>query len=450
MGAVWRQMLAIALGGVCVFSTNCATAQITPDRTLPNNSSVTINGSIFNITGGTQAGRNLFHSFQQFSVPTNNTAFFNNGLDIQNIISRVIGGSVSNIDGLIRANGTANLFFLNPSGIVFGRNASLNIGGSFVATTANAIQFGNLGTFSASEPNNPALLTINPTALLYNQIAAASIQNSSIASVNGDITGLQVPDGKSLLLVGGDISINNGGLFASGSRIELGGLAAPGTVGLVSNNSNDLSLSFPVNVQLGDVSLSNGASVNVSGGSGGNIIVNAKNLNITGGSQLSVGNGDSLSVNASKSVQLSGIGSRLLTQTESNATGTTGDLTITTPMLSVQDGARVLSDTLGTGKGGSVNITASNLVQLSGTGSSLLTQAESNATGAAGDLTITTPILSVQNGAQVLSDTLGAGKGGNLNITASNLVQLSGTGSSLLTQHSINTRHTLQNPNPSL
>jgi len=182
MGAVWRQLLGIALGGACVFSTNCATAQITPDRTLPNNSSVTINGSVFNITGGTQAGRNLFHSFSQFSVPTGSTASFNNELDINNIISRVTGGSVSNIDGLITASGTANLFFLNPNGIVFGQHASLNIGGSFVATTANAIQFGNLGTFSATVPNNPGLLTINPSALFYNQIAAgASIQNSSIA-----------------------------------------------------------------------------------------------------------------------------------------------------------------------------------------------------------------------------------------------------------------------------
>jgi filamentous hemagglutinin family protein len=133
------------------------------------------------IEGGTQAGSNLFHSFEEFSVPTGGTAFFNNALDIQNIISRVTGKSISNIDGLIRANGTANLFLLNPNGIIFGKNASLNVGGSFVATTANAIGFGNQGFFSADNPNNPPLLTVNPSALLFNQIAAAPIQNNSQA-----------------------------------------------------------------------------------------------------------------------------------------------------------------------------------------------------------------------------------------------------------------------------
>ncbi len=433
--AVWQQLLGLAVSSACFFIANCATAQITPDRTLPNNSSVTINGSTFNITGGTQAGRNLFHSFQQFSVPTGGTASFNNGLDIQNIFSRVTGGTISNIDGIIKANGTANLFFLNPNLIVFGKNASLNVGGSFVATTANAIQFGNQGTFSASEPNNPALLTVNPTALFYNQIAAGtSIQNNSQASVNGFVTGLQVPDGKSLLLVGGDVVLNSGKLNASGGRVELGGLATPGTVGLQSNNGNDLSLNFPANVQRADVSVGNGASVNVSAGGGGNIVVNASNLNITGGSQLSVGNGNSLNVNASKSIQISGTGSGLLTQTESNTTGNAGYLTITTPMLSVQGGAQVLSDTLGAGKGGNLNITASNLVQLSGAGSRLLAQTESNATGNAGDLTITTPILNVENGAHVSAITLGAGKGGNVNVNASNQVQLSGTDSGLFAQ----------------
>ncbi|MFH7029557.1 MAG: filamentous hemagglutinin N-terminal domain-containing protein [Heteroscytonema crispum UTEX LB 1556] len=142
----WGWVLGIAI----IFGGNCAYAQIAPDSTLPNNSNVQLDDSTFNITGGTTRGANLFHSFKEFSVPTGSTAYFNNASDIQNIISRVTGKSVSNIDGLIHTKGNANLFLINPSGIVFGKNASLNIGGSFVATTANGIGFGNLVVHQAN------------------------------------------------------------------------------------------------------------------------------------------------------------------------------------------------------------------------------------------------------------------------------------------------------------
>ena len=119
-----------------------------------------------NIGGGIQRGSNLFHSFSQFNVDQGATVLF---LDpgVTNILTRVTGNQRSNIFGTLGVSGgNANLFLINPNGIIFGPNAKLDVRGSFVGTTANAIQFGNQGFFRASASQVP-LLTVNPSALFY-------------------------------------------------------------------------------------------------------------------------------------------------------------------------------------------------------------------------------------------------------------------------------------------
>ncbi|NJR76791.1 MAG: filamentous hemagglutinin N-terminal domain-containing protein, partial [Scytonema sp. CRU_2_7] len=182
---------------------------------------------------------------------------FNNATNIQNIISRVTGGSVSNIDGLIKALGNANLFLLNPAGIIFGPNAQLNIGGSFLGSTANSFIFDNGFEFSATNPEAPPLLTINiPIGLRF---------RDKPGSITTQSANLEVPSGNSLTLVGGNVSLDKGKLTAPGGRIELGGLSVVGEVGLNENGS----LNFPNNVDnvaRADVSVTNGTSIDVRAG----------------------------------------------------------------------------------------------------------------------------------------------------------------------------------------
>ncbi|MEC4813241.1 MAG: filamentous hemagglutinin N-terminal domain-containing protein [Scytonema sp. PMC 1069.18] len=474
----WCFLPGIIISIVSVSSANCALAQITPDATLPNNSVVTPAGNINTITGGTQAGGNLFHSFQEFSIPTGGEAFFNNAVNIQNIISRVTGASASNIDGLIRANGTANFFLLNPNGIIFGPNASLNVGGSFIGTTANAIQFGDRGTFSASTPNAPTpLLTINPSALLFNQIYPTGIINRSQApaGVNPagqNITGLRVPDGQSLLLVGGNINIEGGALRAYGGRIGLAGLAAPGTVDL-NASGNTFTLSVPNEVTRADISLTNAAEVNVRGANGGDIAINAQNLSLAGESKVragidtglgtpqsqagdivinatgaisltdgsfianvpqpnSVGKGGNINITAG-SLALFG-GSDLNTSLLSQAVGNGGSINIIAGSVSFADGAYLDASTYGQGDAGSVSIQAKDAVTFSF--ADIYSNVEAGGEGNGGNINISASSLTLKDGAQLQTllrnaDTQnnllgGRGNAGNVNIDVSGVVNITG------------------------
>ncbi|MDJ0572827.1 MAG: filamentous hemagglutinin N-terminal domain-containing protein, partial [Pleurocapsa sp. MO_192.B19] len=170
--------------GISLIATSVS-GQITPDGSLPTN--VNQQGNITEITGGEQAGSNLFHSFQDFSVQTGNEAFFNNAVDIDNILSRVTGGNISSIDGLIRANGSANLFLINPAGIVFGDNARLDVGGSFLGSTSTGLLFDDGTEFSATDIAAP-VLTINAPIGLNLRDATGDISNTGNLQSDRNLT----------------------------------------------------------------------------------------------------------------------------------------------------------------------------------------------------------------------------------------------------------------------
>ena len=152
-------------------------AQIVPDNTLGAESSVVtpdvnIRGIPSDrIDGGATRGANLFHSLQDFNVGEGRGAYFANPTGIENILTRVTGGNPSNILGRLGVLGGANLFLLNPNGIVFGPNATLDVQGSFMATTADRIQLGDTGYFSAARSQTSSLLSVSPGALFFNAVA---------------------------------------------------------------------------------------------------------------------------------------------------------------------------------------------------------------------------------------------------------------------------------------
>ncbi|MDX2231483.1 MAG: filamentous hemagglutinin N-terminal domain-containing protein [Leptolyngbyaceae cyanobacterium bins.349] len=186
-------------------------AQIIPDTTLPTNSQVAPDCINCTINGGTERGVNLYHSFREFSIPTGGSAWFNNAPQIQNILTRVTGSNPSTIDGLIRANGTANLFLLNPNGIQFGANAALQIGGSLIASTSDRVWFPDGSEFSATNPQAPPLLTVNITPGLQYGTPVGNLSHSGNLAVNA---------GQSLTLHGNTV-MSSGTLTAPGGQVQV-------------------------------------------------------------------------------------------------------------------------------------------------------------------------------------------------------------------------------------
>lgn len=455
-------------------------AQIVPDNTLPENS--VINPDCTNscqIDGGTTKNSNLFHSFKEFSVPENGEAIFNNSPQIENIFTRVTGSSISNIEGAIRAQGSANLFLLNPNGIIFGANARLDIGGSFLATTADSILFADDNQFSATNPQSNPLLTISvPVGLQFGENPGEIVNKSQTRETSSDLPksiGIKVDDGKSIALVGSGITLNNGFVTANEGRIELGSVAANSFVAL-NPDSKGLVLNYDSGRQFAEISFANESnlvtgtsnslpsgtiqiygsivelnnskidSLNGSNREGGSISINASEtltlrdtrIDTTTFGEGKAGNID-VNANSIEIIQEKNV-SGLFSETQ-DSSGKAGDLTIKTNRLTLKNGAEIaVTTSFGTGEGGNLTINASESIEVIGrtsdgkSTSGIFAQSDgSNTTGDAGLLQITTGKLIVQDGGRISVGTTGRadisqGDGGNLSINATESIEVSGFG----------------------
>jgi filamentous hemagglutinin family protein len=432
-----------------LFYTQPIAAQVIPDSTLPAGERSQVTGNPdFQIDGGARRGGNLFHSFRQFSVPTNGSAYFNNAADVRTIFARVTGRSISNIDGLIRANGTANLFLLNPNGILFGSNASLNIGGSLIVSTANSINFADNFQYSTTNPQTASLLTVSvPVGLQMGANPGAIVVQgngydlpvpspfSPIIRGSGS-TGLQVSAGHTLALIGGDIQLRGSTLTAEQGRIELGSV-----LGSQVSLGNSFALNYPDGQTFGDIRLSQQALADASGG--GVIQVQGNQVSLSDGSLLLIQNqgtqvGGSIIVNAAQSLELSGtnlnarIRSGLNSQTLGVGSG--ADVAVSTRHLAIQDGANIVALSYSPARTGNITAQVSDLVQVTGFSSldpSLISNISTSATssGDAGDVTVSTREITLLNGGQITSSVNGSSDGGDITVNALDAVQVVGQSS---------------------
>jgi filamentous hemagglutinin family protein len=425
-----------------------ANAQAIPDATLGKESSVltpnvNINGLPSDrIDGGAIRGANLFHSFQEFNVGEAAGVYFSNPAGIQNILTRVTGGNNSRILGTLGVLGSADLFLINPNGIVFGPHARLDLNGSFIGSSARGIKLADGTEFSATNPSAPPLLTVSvPVGLQLGPNPGRVVNQSVATTVRQDgtevISGLQVQPGKTLALVGGNLTLEGGYLTAPEGRIELGSAGDSSAVSLAPT-SGGWALGYQAVRNFQDINLSQAATVDTSGEGGGAIQVRGRRVTLTEGSQIlsnsSSRTGNPVTVTASESVELSGYPTAIHTFTSGN-TGSAGDVSIQTGSLTILSGAVIESSAVsGAGQGGNLTVSASDSTELIGLSpdgsapSALFAQVYPGAKGNAGNLTVETRRLTVRDGAQVNASTVGEGRAGNLTVLASESVELTGTG----------------------
>ncbi|WP_300006428.1 filamentous hemagglutinin N-terminal domain-containing protein [Anabaena sp. AL09] len=431
-----------------------AVAQITPDATLGSeNSSITPrvnseNESVDLITGGATRGSSLFHSFLEFNVNHGQRVYFDNPANINNIFSRVTGNNVSHILGTLGVYGTANLYLLNPKGIIFGKDAKLDIAGSFFATTANSFKFPDGNEFSAANPQMPLLTMSVPVGVqfgsqpgdissqgnlevgknltfsaenvkLEGQLKAQTATLEARQDLNiGDYTGISLQGKAGGNINYGEIEINNTDPNITSNDPSLL-LNAVGTI----TGSKNISTTIPGlfvdlqakdNINIKDIS-SNGGEMTLT--AGGNI--NTQSLDSSSYSQSgTAGNGGGMTLTAGGNINTLTLNSSSRSDFETAGNG--GGMTLTAGgNINTQDlFSYSISDSGTAGNGGGMTLTAGGNINTQSLQS--LSQSDSGTAGNGGGMTLTAGgninTESLDSYSESISGT--AGNGGGMTLTA--------------------------------
>jgi filamentous hemagglutinin family protein len=437
----WSGLLLLA-------SAHCGWAQVVLDGTLGPGGALA--GPNYSVTAdlGLTRGPNLFHSFTQFDLKAGDVASFSGPVGIQNILSRVTGGRSSSIDGAIRSEiAGANFFFINPRGVVFGPNASVEVSGAFAASGANYLKLADDARFVAALDADDSLLSSAP-------VAAFGFLNRSGGSVEVQGTLKAGPD-TSLSLVGTSVSVLDGTrLEAVNGQIHLRGVGFGGEVAVPSAGSggNPGGTGVGPGIEGGNIVIRGGAlvvnnaSINASA-TGGNIdIALTDRFELLAGGQIRTSSTDSLKggdiLIQAPSILLDGLdqetGSTIAAETFSdNPLAAGGSILFDADSVELRRGAEISVSTFGSADAGQLEINTGSLRMQGSDAAQFPTQISANAAGiiggvggAGGQITIQADTIEIGDGAGILAATFGDSNAGAVEMNARSITLANGALSS--------------------
>jgi filamentous hemagglutinin family protein len=411
---------------LAAFVPGAASAQhITVDGTLSRAQTLTGPHYWIGAKLGYQAGGNLFQSFGIFGLTPGEIATFTGPASVVNIIGRVTGGQISSIDGTINSKiAGANVYLINPYGVVFGSQGKVDVSGSFYASTANYIKMANGARFQATHPNKASTLTAaRPAAFGFLDARPPAITvNGSRLLARGTIG-----------LVGGPVLIRKAMIATPAGTIDVASVAGKGEAPINPRNGEGLTVK-----RFGRVNITGGSKLDVGnprgGGHAGGVFVRSGSLVVSASTieadSYGAGVGGEIVLEANGRIALRD--GTVAADSPGRKNGDAGDIFVTAGSLSIENGGVISAGTAGTGRGGDISVDVSGLLTISGAGTTAFTGIAAQAVsgkGSAGDIFVKAGSLSIAAGGVISAGTFGAGAGGDVSVDVARRLTINGFGS---------------------
>jgi filamentous hemagglutinin family protein len=419
-----NQLLLVVFLSLFSFST-FVSADMILDGTLGRSGPLQGPDFVIGAEFGQQHGRNLFHSFSRFNLRQGESATFSGPNSVNHIISRVTGGTVSTINGLLRSTiPKADFYFINPAGVMFGEQARLDVQGAFYASTAHSLRLSDGGQFNAVQPENSLLTVAPPEAFGFLEPNRQGFENIGGLVGNAPITvqrsKLTVPDTQTLSLIGGDITLSQGGLYAPAGYIHLASVASAGEVSV-----NPDTVHLDRFAKLGQIKLSQQSTL----GNGVDKFDGAQRIDIRAGQFYLEDSFINAKVNSGEASKVVIYGRDLvelqqdaMIATESFSATDAGYITIDTDRLTMRHNANLRSDTQRGGAAGVITIQANHVRVVD---DAKITSSTRNQGGLSGRIQITADTVQMSGTTQIKATSRGTAQSAGQVMIIADKLQLS-------------------------